>query len=402
MSWVVHNTTAFAVSGSSVFLKETAMRMRRRIAFGLVFGLAVTGWGAVARAQEARQIRPEVEKLKQSVAEKLQAAAEKLGLTQEQRDKIKEVHRSFETRRQALRDERRALHENDLKAINEILTPEQREKVQALKEDRVETQGTDEGPVAPAQDAAVRDTLEEKLRAAENIDLTREQRTKIVQQLSSSAEKYFQQRRARRALVEEEYRAIAEILTPEQREKARQYIEHRVVVAPVLQSVTDRLQAAADRIGLTPEQRKEIVDTYKNYDAKYDQLADDRRELLRSEMKAISGILTSEQRDRVRNYFQDHVVVLDVQVDPDDPRAMAMLKDSIAERLDATATRLGLTQEQRDKVKATYKDFAAKYDAQRDQREALRKEELKAMDAILTPEQREKVKNFFADRSTNP
>jgi Spy/CpxP family protein refolding chaperone len=376
--------------------------MRRRIAFGLVFGLALTGWVAVARAQEARQIRPEVEKLKQSVSEKLQAAADKLGLTKEQRDKIKEVQRSFEARRQALRDERRALHESDLQAINEILTPEQREKVQALKEDRVETQGADEGPVAPAQDAAVHDTLVEKLRAAESIDLTREQRTKIVQQLSSSAEKYLQQRRARRALVEEEYRAIAEVLTPEQREKARQYFEHRIVVAPVLQSVTDRLQAAADRLGLTPEQRKEIRDTYKNYDEKYDQLADDRRSLLKSELKAVGEILTPEQREKVRNYFQDHMVVLDIQVDPDDPRAMAMLKDSIAERLDASATRLGLTQEQRDKIKAAYADFAAKYAAQRDQRETLRKEELKAMGAILTPEQRERVKNYFADRTVSP
>jgi Spy/CpxP family protein refolding chaperone len=376
--------------------------MRRRIAFGLVVGLAVTGWVAIARAQEAREIRPEVEKLKQSVSEKLQAAADKLGLTQEQRDKIKGIQSSFETRRQALRDERRALHENDLKAINEILTPEQREKVQALKEDRVEPQGTDQGPVAPAQDAAVRDTLEEKLRAAESIDLTQEQRTKIVQQLSSSAEKYLQQRRARRALVEEEYREIAAVLTPEQRAKARQYFEHRIVVAPVLQTVTDRLQAAADRLGLTPEQRKEILDTYKSYDAKYDQLADDRRELLRSELKAIGEVLTPEQREKVRNYFQDHVVVLDIQVDEDDPRALAMLKDSIAERLDATATRLGLTQEQRDKVKTIYADFAAKYAAQRDQREALRKEELKAMGAILTPEQRERVKNYFADRNVNP
>jgi Spy/CpxP family protein refolding chaperone len=374
--------------------------MRRRIAFRLVFGLAVTCLVGVVRAQEARQIRPEVEKLKQSVSEKLQAAADKLGLTTEQRDKIREVHRSFEARRQALRDERRALHESDLQAINAILTPQQREKVQALKEDRVEPQKADEGPVALAQDAAVRDTLEEKLRAAESLELTREQRMRIGQQLSSSAEKYIQQRRARRALVEEEYRALAEVLTPEQREKARQSIEHRLVAAPIVQSVTDRLNAAAERLGLTQQQRKEIIDVYKNFDAKYDQLVDDRRDLLKSELKAISGILTPEQRERVSNYFQDHVVVLDVQVDPDDPRAMAMLKESIAERLDATATRLGLTQDQRDKIKATYTDFAAKYTSQREQRESLRKEELKAMGAILTPEQRERVKNYFADSAS--
>jgi Spy/CpxP family protein refolding chaperone len=377
--------------------------MRRRSAFGLVFLLAVTGWVAVARAQEeGRQIRPEVDLLKQSVSEKLQEAADRLGLTTEQRDKFKEVHRSFEARRQTLRDERRALHQTDLQAISAILTPEQREKVKALTEDRVEPQKADEGPVAPAQDAAVRDTFAEKLRVAEGLALTQDQRMRIRQQLSSSAEKYRQNRRARRDLVEAEYRAIAEVLTPEQRERARQQIEYRIVVAPVLQSVTDRLQAAADRLGLTPEQRKEIVETYKSYDEKYDQLEDDRRELLKSELRAVGEVLTPEQRERVRNYFQDHLVLLDIQVDPNDPRAMAMLKETIAERLDATATRLGLTQEQRDKIKASFADFATKYTGQRDQREALRKEELKAMGAILTPEQRERVKNYFADRAGIP
>ena len=39
------------------------------------------------------------------------------------------------------------------------------------------------------------------------------------------------------------------------------------------------------------------------------------------------------------------------------------------------------------------------YTAQREQRETLRKEELKAMEEILTPAQREKVTNYFADRS---
>ena len=94
--------------------------------------------------------------------------------------------------------------------------------------------------------------------------------------------------------------------------------------------------------------------------------------------------------------------MIDVRLDPNDPQAVAMLKETIAERLEATADKLDLTQEQRDKIKATYSTFAATYAAQRDQREALRKEELKAMGAILTPEQRERVKNYFADRAGIP
>jgi Spy/CpxP family protein refolding chaperone len=171
-----------------------------------------------------------------------------------------------------------------------------------------------------------------------------------------------------------------------------------VVIAPIAQSVTDRLQASADKLGLTQEQRKKIVDTYGMFEEKYDKLADDRRDVLQSELKSEGEILTPEQREKVRNYLQDRVVVVDIELDPNDPKAMAMLQETIADRLGATADKLGLTQEQRDKIKASYSGFASKYAAQRDQREALRKEELRALGEILTPEQREKVKNFFADR----
>jgi Spy/CpxP family protein refolding chaperone len=254
-----------------------------------------------------------------------------------------------------------------------------------------------------AQDASLYDSFMQKLRTArEQLGLTSEQRDQIRQRLAGSVEKYREQRRARRDLVEEEFKAIAEVLTPEQREKARRSIEHRLVAAPIVQSVTARLQAAADKLGLTPEQRERIIDVYKSYDEKYEKLADDRREQLKSELKAVGEILTPEQREKVRNYFQDHVVVIDVQVDPSDPQAVAMLKETIAERLEAAADKLGLTQEQRDKIKATYSGFAATYASQREQREALRKEELKAMGEILTPEQREKAKNYFADYLASP
>ena len=379
------------------------MRLHDRIAVRCALVAVVTALPAMARAQEARQIRPEVDLLKQSVSEKLQAVAERLGLTPEQRDKIKEIHRSFEARRQELRDQRRDLHQGDLKAISEILTPEQREKVQALTEDRVEAQEASQGPVAWAQDASLYDSFVQKFRTArEQLGLTSEQRDQIRERLAGSAEKYREQRRARRDLVEEEYRAIAAVLSPEQREKARRYIEQRLIAASIAQSVAERLQAAADKLGLNREQQERILEVYKNYDEKYEKLADDRREQLKSELKAVGEILTPEQREKVRNYFQDHVVVIDFQVDPNDPQAVAMLKETIAERLEATADKLGLTQEQRDKIKATYSSFAETYAVQRDQREALRKEELKAMGEILTPEQREKVKDYFADSLVNP
>ena len=57
-------------------------------------------------------------------------------------------------------------------------------------------------------------------------------------------------------------------------------------------------------------------------------------------------------------------MVVDIKLDPNDPQAIALLKETIADRLEATAQKLGLTQEQRDKIKATYSGFAANYAAQ--------------------------------------
>jgi Spy/CpxP family protein refolding chaperone len=379
------------------------MRFRGRIAVRCALIVAASGVTWVARAQEGPAIRPEVDLLKQSVSEKLQSVAERLGLSQEQRDKIKETHRSFEARRQALRDQRRELHQSDLKSISDILTPNQRTQVDDLIDDRVDAQKADEGPVAWAEEALLHDSFAHKVRvAAEKLGLTPEQRYQIKERLAGSVEKYREHRRARRELVEAEFKAVAEVLSPEQREKAHRYLEHRLVTASIIQSVSERLQAAADKLGLTAEQRQRIIDTYRNYDDKYEKLCDDRRELLKSELKSAGEILTPDQREKVRNYFQDHVVLVDVQLDPNDPQAVAVLKETIADRLDATADKLGLTQDQRTKIKTAYSAFAASYTSQREQREALRKEELKAMGAILTPEQREKAKNYLADFMANP
>ena len=290
------------------------MRFRGRIAVRCALIVAASGVTWVARAQEGPAIRPEVDLLKQSVSEKLQSVAERLGLSQEQRDKIKETHRSFEARRQALRDQRRELHQSDLKSISDILTPNQRTQVDDLIDDRVDAQKADEGPVAWAEEALLHDSFAHKVRvAAEKLGLTPEQRYQIKERLAGSVEKYREHRRARRELVEAEFKAVAEVLSPEQREKAHRYLEHRLVTASIIQSVSERLQAAADKLGLTAEQRQRIIDTYRNYDDKYEKLCDDRRELLKSELKSAGEILTPDQREKVRNYFQDHVVLVDVQ-----------------------------------------------------------------------------------------
>jgi Spy/CpxP family protein refolding chaperone len=91
-------------------------------------------------------------------------------------------------------------------------------------------------------------------------------------------------------------------------------------------------------------------------------------------------------------------VVVGTETDPTDPDAIGPLRETIADRLQALADKLGLTQEQRTKIREAHPAFAEKYEAQRAQRRQLRREELKAMGAVLTPEQLEKVKSYSEDR----
>ena len=121
------------------------------------------------------------------------------------------------------------------------------------------------------------------------------------------AEKYRANRAERRNQVEAELKAIAEALTPEQREKARHYIEGRMVHAPVVESVAERLRTAADKLGLTQEQRSKIREAHAGFAEKYDAQRDQRRGLRREELKAMGAVLTPEQLEKVKSYLEDRI-----------------------------------------------------------------------------------------------
>ena len=74
------------------------------------------------------------------------------------------------------------------------------------------------------------------------------------------------------------------------------------------------------------------------------------------------------------------------------------VRETVADRLRALADKLGLTDEQRNKIREAHAAFAEKYEAQRTQRRELRREELKALGTVLTPDQLEKVKSYIEDR----
>src|SRR5262245_48905133 len=141
-------------------------------------------------ADEEKSLRPEIQNMVQSVSERIQAVADKLDLTAEQRTKIREIQASRAEKHKALRAERQALLQEELKALGTILTPEQRDKVKELIEDRVE-QVSDAGKAGLPMFAAVRDTLADRVETAgERIGVTAEQREQIIKALSSYADRH--------------------------------------------------------------------------------------------------------------------------------------------------------------------------------------------------------------------
>jgi Spy/CpxP family protein refolding chaperone len=255
-------------------------------------------------------------------------------------------------------------------------------------------------PGLPRFDGA-RDTLAERAEsAAEKIGLTSEQRQQMITTLSSHADRHAALKARCREACDQEFQEISAVLTPDQRPKAREYVELRAVRAAAAKSVADRLDAVADKLALNADQRRQIEKNHSQYAAKYLELRSGRRELLHEEMKAISAILTPEQREMAKDFCEDRVVIIEaVPSGRDAAEAVNALKETIAERLEAFGNRLGLSADQRAEIRATQENFSDKFKAQRDQRKAVRREELKTLEGVLTPEQRDKVKNFFEDHS---
>jgi Spy/CpxP family protein refolding chaperone len=371
-------------------------RLSTAILTSLIVIVGVGFFTAPARADEEKCLRPEIQNMIQSVSEKLQAAADKLDLTADQRSKIREIYSSRSEKCKALRAERRALLQEELKDIGTVLTPEQREQAKELAEDRVEQLKAAGVAGLPRFDGE-RETLAERAEAAaEKLNLSTEQREQIKKALSSHADRHAALKAKCREACEEELKEVAAVLNPDQREKAHDIIKMRVARAAAAKSVADRLEAVADKLGLTAEQRRKIEESRAPLAGKFRALRSQRRELLQQELKTIAATLTPEQREKVKDFAEDRVVLVEGSESGVIEAAKA-LKETIAERLEALGDKLGLSSDQRAEIRGAQASFADKFKAQRDERKALRQEELKALQGILTPEQREKVKDFVED-----
>jgi Spy/CpxP family protein refolding chaperone len=375
------------------------MSIRRHVLAGFALGALVMSAGTGLRAQDEPRFSPDLEQLRESVSDRLAAVADKLGLTDEQKTKVREAHTAFAAKYEACRAQRRELLQEELKAMGDVLTPEQREIAKGYVEDfKATAAGTDGPEICP-----IRETLADRLHeAVAKLNLTAEQKTKIRDAHTPFAEKYRTQRAEQRQLVQDELKSASEVLTPEQREKVRSYIEARMAQAPVAQSVSDRIHALADHLGISSEQLTKIRDAHHGFTEQYNALKDQRDQLLQEELKSAGEILTPEQREKVSNFFADRVLIVGGDLSRFDEKTITHLRETIADRLEGVADNLGLTAEQKGKIKELHEGFAPKYRAQRDQRRELRQKEVDALSALLTADQREKVKELVGDQVDVP
>ena len=101
-----------------------------------------------------------------------------------------------------------------------------------------------------------------------------------------------------------------------------------------------------------------------------------------------------------RGKREDRIVIVDVSASDESAlEAAKALRETVAERLEAVGDKLELSADQKTEIRGVRAAWADKFKEQREQRRALRREELQAIGAILTPEQREMAKELIEDRT---
>lgn len=184
-------------------------------------------------------------------------------------------------------------------------------------------------------------------------------------------------------LSHEEFDAVKNVLTPEQREKLPEVIKAEM---------TREVRTVADKLGLSEEQRRKIASIREEYEPKFREVcaqsSDDARRKMR-ELRAqffadIRPVLTDEQRAKVfgvlRAEFQQWR----------DPAARQ-------ERLEQVADQLGVTADQKAQIQKVAAEYRPKIERLAMQLKDTCHEERAAIEKVLTDEQRTKAQEMWKD-----
>jgi len=281
----------------------------------LIAGVALVVGMAVYAALPAAADEKAGPKAAGSMAERVQA----LHLTDEQEAKIADIRKEYRPRVQAAAKELAALVKEEVGKVRAVLTPEQKAKLAAMKEERRERrveglaqrianlEELDLTDAEMARIAAIRNEFRPRIvKALEGLKgtLTAEQRKareegleagksrrEVIASLkltNEQKEKVEAVGRAVAALVREELERVRDVLTEGQREKLREIREER------LERVCDRMAhriANLRDLNLTDDQKSQIEAIRMKYRPRIHEAGNKLRAAAREEVEQIAAVL---------------------------------------------------------------------------------------------------------------
>jgi Spy/CpxP family protein refolding chaperone len=161
------------------------------------------------------------------------------------------------------------------------------------------------------------------------------------------------------------------------------------------------------RLDLTDEQEKQIRGILDETKAEMKAQAEEMRGKLRASREGIEKVLTEEQRNKLGKGAGALLRGLNGFAEDQGPAVRDHREAPGAEfRMRAAMAALDLSEEQREKLRAHHEAMRAKHEALRKEMEpkieALREEAKKELESILTPEQREQLKNRLEQMPGGP
>jgi len=242
-----------------------------------------------------------------------------LDLTDEQEAKIAETRKEFRPKIQAARTDLAALAKEEVEKISAVLTPEQKQKIQALREEREEQR---------------EDCLAHRIANLKEIDLTDAEMAKI-----GEIRKEF------RAKMDKVAQQLDGFLTDTQKKARAQAVTAGSNRREVLQA-----------LGLNEEQKTKLVAVAKNL-----------RPLAREELEQVRDVLsegTKEQLAELRAERKEQV------------------RDRLAHRI-ANLQDLNLTDEQKTKLAAVRQEYRPKIQEAGNKLRALIRDEVEQVVAVI-------------------
>jgi Spy/CpxP family protein refolding chaperone len=249
----------------------------------------------------------------------LAARIQDLNLTEEQEAKIAEIRKEYRPKVQEAAKDLAGVVKEEIDKVQAVLTPDQKTKLEAAKEDRQEHRA--EG-------------LAERMAHLEELDLTEGERAKIADI-----------RKENRPKIEKAVKELQGLLSDEQKKAREEALKAGKNRREVLQA-----------INLTADQKEKVQAVCKEITT-----------IVREEMEQIRDVLSAEQKEQLQDLKEER---------------RERVRDRMAHRI-ANLKDLNLTEEQKTQIADIRKEFRPKvHEAGNKLRGAVR-EELEAIVAVI-------------------